>query len=337
VTPLYDVSLEVTRWLQANYPQLESLMAVISALGRFEFYLAVVPLLYWCMHKQLGKELAYVLALTNMLNAMFKHFLRAPRPYWLEPELGLATETTYGIPSGHMQTVTVFYLFLAVWVRRTSVWLAALLAIFLMGLSRVYLGMHFIHDTVASLLLGLLILTGYFLWRHYFRESFSNRIMGQRLLGVVLVPLVLLLLYAGVMFALGAPDRSVPWSQQIPAVEWASMEETSTAVGILLGLGIGFILEATRVHFAVVGSWRQRALRYLAGMLVTVAIWRGLGSLFPDDPLWLALPLRVFRYWLAGMWVAYYAPLAFVRTGLAQTSPEPDVKLTVADGRFMRG
>jgi hypothetical protein len=95
---------------------------------------------------------------------------------------------------------------------------------------------------------------------------------------------------------------------------------------------MGLVLEATRVHFVVDGSTRRRALRYLVGIAVTVLIWRGLGAVFPTDPLWLALPLRLFRYWLAGMWVAYYGPHAFVRLNLADASPEPEVQLTIANG-----
>ena len=103
-----------------------------------------------------------------------------------------------------------------------------------------------------------------------------------------------------------------------------------------LGLGVGFILEATRVHFTVEGPIWQRILRYVVGIIVTVIIWRGLALVFPEDPLWLGLPLRLFRYWLAGMWVAYYAPIVFIRLRLAQASPAPDVSLSISSGGIMR-
>lgn len=332
---LFELGLELSRWLQTQYPQLAPLMAVVSLLGRFEFYLALLPLIYWSVNKHFGKEVAYLLALSNILNLMAKHLLRQPRPYWLDAELGLDTELSYGIPSGHVQSLTILLLLVAARARRRWVWTVTGVAIFLMALSRVYLGVHFPQDAIAGFLLALAILLGYVLWRENLHQQFANRLLGQRLLGAFLLPVVLALLYAGFLLLLGVPNAPASWVDHVPEAERASLETVVQATGILLGLGLGFILEASRVHFIVAGSILKRSLRYLLGIAVTVAIWRGLGAVFPDEPLWLGLPLRLFRYWLAGFWVAYYAPLVFLRLRLAEASPEPDVKLTVSDGGIM--
>lgn len=335
--PLYDFGLQATRWLQTTYPQLTAFLSLISELGRFEFYLAIIPLVYWCINKSFGKQLAYLLAVSNLLIAAFKHLLHTPRPDWLDPSLGLGAETSYGVPSGHTQSATVAYLFLAYWLRRGWAWLLAFLMIFLMGLSRIYLGVHFPHDVLAGLLLGLLLLSAYLVWLDSFQEPFGNRILGQRLLAAVLLPLAIVALYTVLRLLLGSPSDDVSWSASIPGAERVSLEEVASAFGVLLGMGVGFILEATRVHFLVDGSLGRRALRYLLGIFISLAIWRGLALIFPEDPLWLALPLRVLRYWLLGIWAAYYAPLFFVRLHLAEASPEPEVKLTVSEGGIMRG
>ena len=334
--PLYDLGLEATRWLQSNYPQLAAILSIVSDLGRFEFYLAIIPLIYWSIDKHFGKRVAYLLAVTNVLNAIVKHAMRMPRPYWLEPEVGLAEESSYGFPSGHTQIATPFYLYLAYEVQKRWMWLLALFIVFLMGLSRIYLGVHFVHGVIAGLLLGLIVLAGHLLWLHYFAESFRNRILGQRLLAVLLVPIVAAILYGLILLLIGEANEEVSWSIFVEGAERTSLEDATSAVGILLGLGIGFILEASRIYFVVDGTRARRTLRYVLGMIVTLAIWRGLGDVFPEDPLWLALPLRLFRYWLAGMWVAYYGPLVFVRTGLAEASPEPEVQLTISDGSIMK-
>lgn len=334
---LYDLGLEATRWLQRNYPQLAQFLSVVSDLGRFEFYLAVIPLIYWSVHKHVGKQVAYLLAVTNVASAILKHALRMPRPYWLDPEVGLSEEPSYGIPSAHTQIATPFYLYLAVQVRRRWMWLLALFIIFLMGVSRVYLGVHFVHGAIAGVLLGLLLLAGHLLWLHYFAASFRNRILGQRLLVAVAVSIAAAILYGAILLLIGEASEEVAWSIFVEGAERTSLEETTAALGILLGLGIGFILEASRVAFLVEAAPVRRVLRYVLGMIVTLAIWRGLGDVFPEDPLWLALPLRLFRYWLAGIWVAYYAPLVFVRTRLADAAPEPEVQLTVSDESILKG
>jgi membrane-associated phospholipid phosphatase len=334
---LVETSLEVIHWLQTNYPQLETALAFVSQLGRFEFYLALVPLLYWCIDKRFGKHVAYLLALSNIVNAMLKHALQLPRPYWLDSSVGLAKDPQYGWPSNHTQTAAAIYLFVAYWARRTWVWLLALAFILLMVLSRIYLGLHFLHDAVGGVLLGLLVLGCYLLWLRYYQDTFRNRILGQRLLFSLLVPLTFTVVYFFLRLLLDAPDADVAWADFISAAERTSIEDVTSGLGILFSLGVGFILEASRIHFLVDGSVLRRAARYLLGIAVTLLIWRGLALLLPDEPLWLALPLRFLRYWLAGMWVAYYAPAVFIRLRLAHASPEPEITLTISDGNIMRG
>ena len=334
---LYDTSLEAIRWLQANYPQLEAALAFISQLGRFEVFLAVIPLIYWTIDKRLGKHLAYLLALSNVVNAVVKHALRLPRPFWLDGDVGLDEEVQYGLPSNHVQTAAALYPFVAYWVRRTWAWVVAVVGILLMALSRLFLGVHFLQDVAAGALIGLLLLAGYLIWLRYFQEPFRNRILGQRLLFIILLPLFFTVVYLFVRLLIGAPDGDVAWAGHLPAAERQSVEDVTTGLAILFSLGIGFIMEASRIHFVVDGSLLRRVARYLLGIAVTLLLWRGLALIFPDEPLWLAVPLRFLRYFLAGIWVTYYAPAAFIRLRLADASPEPEVTLTISDGNIMRG
>jgi membrane-associated phospholipid phosphatase len=326
--PLLEVSLELSRWLQATYPQIELFMQFISDLGRFPFYLGVMTLLYWCLNKQMGMALAYALILSDTLNGVFKHLVRGTRPYWLDPTLAFSTEESYGIPSGHTQTAALFYIFLAAWLRRWWMWAFALTMVLLMVVSRIYLGVHFIHDAVAGVLLGLLILAGYFLWQRYGSARFRNRILGQRLLLVLTVPVLIAAIYGLGLWVIGAPDMSVAWAGHITNAEREGWEAGVANLALLLGVGVGLILEVSRVRFMVEGPIWQRFLRYVAGIFVAILIWFGLGQVFPRDPLWVALPLRFVRYLLLGLWAAYYAPMAFVAFGLAKARPEPEVGLT---------
>ncbi|MCA9936575.1 MAG: phosphatase PAP2 family protein [Ardenticatenaceae bacterium] len=326
--PLFDLGLQATRWLQATYPQLEGFFRFISTLGLEEFYLAIVPLIYWSIDKRLGRNLAYVFLFTNSWNVLFKHALRGPRPFWFDSSLELWPEDSYGIPSGHAQMATAVYLFIAGWLRKGWVWFVAVLGVILMGVSRVYLGAHFIHDVVAGILISLIILIGYIIWQQRFAMPFGKRILGYRLMIAILVPIGLALLYVVIRLLIGAPDESVQWAAYIPVAELAGLEGMATAVGSLLGAGIGLTLENGRVRFKTQGSLWQRLLRFLLGIIVTLALWRGLSLIFPADPLWLGIPLRIFRYAITLLWVAYYAPMLFVRLRLAEAEPAPQITMT---------
>lgn len=326
---LRDFSLEVTRWLQENYPQLESFFLIISGIGRFEFYLAVITLIYWCIEKTLGRSLAYILSFSFLINGILKHAVRDPRPFWLDSTLGLTTERSYGVPSGHAQAATVFYGFLAFWFRRAWVWILAILMILLMVLSRVYLGVHDIEDVLAGIFIGILILIGYYLWRRYMADRFANRILGQRLMIAVLVPIVLAMIYVVVLVIIGQPNEDVAWAEYIEFAEKASFDELAAEFGILLGFGVGFVLEVSRVRFMIQGPFWKRLIRYLLGLAGTVILWFGLDTIFPKEPLALAFPLRFLQAFLMAIWIAFYAPWVFVKVRLADARSEPEVTITI--------
>jgi hypothetical protein len=198
-----------------------------------------------------------------------------------------------------------------------------------MAVSRVYLGVHDIDDVVGGITLGILVLLAYAVWRRYLVARFNNRILGQRLLIAVSVPLILALLYGVGLLLLDPPDTPPQFDSLVDAAERRSWEDSATSFGVLLGLGIGFVMESSRVRFMVDGSIGRRALRYLLGIVVALILWQGLGAIFPDEPLGLAVPLRFLRYLVVALWVAYYGPLAFVRFKLAEAKPEPEVSLTI--------
>jgi hypothetical protein len=233
------------------------------------------------------------------------------------------------VPSGHTEAATVFYSMLAYWFKRGWVTFLALFMIVAMGVSRVYLGVHFVHDVVAGLLVGWLALAVYFLWQRYQAKQFAKRILGQRLLLAFLVPFGLGLVYALVRLLIGEADTAVSWASFIPVAELDGLESVATAVGALLGLGIGINLESSRVRFQAGGAAWKRAVRYVIGMVVTLGLWMGLKLIFPADPLWLAIILRIIRYMLTLLWVGYYGPMLFVRLRLAEADPDPGIQMTL--------
>ncbi|MCO5182980.1 MAG: phosphatase PAP2 family protein [Anaerolineae bacterium] len=337
--PFYEFGLNATQWLQTNYPGMEPVMQVFVYFGRFEFYLLLLPLIYWCIDKRRGAHLTYLIIFSLALNAFAKQLFHEPRPYWLDTSIGLSDEPSFGFISGHAQLSTVLVYFLAAWIRRKWAWIVATIWVILMALSRVYLGVHFVHDVVAGILLGALTLGGYAILMRYFADRFRNRLMGQRLMVLALAPLLFAILYVVMVLIQGDLNTSVPWADFLELGRQAADRDMVISIALLIAIGIGFTLEPVRVCFMVDGPIWIRVIRYIVGMMAAVIVAYGADALIelvtPENALWLRRSLQAVQFFIAGLLLSYWAPILFTRLRLAHSSNEPETPFTVK-GAFVK-
>jgi hypothetical protein len=72
----------------------------VTMFGSEEFYMMVMPSLYWCFNSVLGLRVAIMLLLTNGMNCIFKLAFHSPRPFWIDLRVHpMTSETAFGIPS----------------------------------------------------------------------------------------------------------------------------------------------------------------------------------------------------------------------------------------------
>jgi membrane-associated phospholipid phosphatase len=95
-----------------------------------------------------------------LLNVLLKYSFQRTRPFFTDP---LVTLPTYSFPSGHTAGATLFYGVLASylvvvhrgWGVRAAVAAGACMMVALVGLSRIYLGAHFLSDVLAAMAEGV--------------------------------------------------------------------------------------------------------------------------------------------------------------------------------------
>jgi membrane-associated phospholipid phosphatase len=283
-------------------PFLTVIFRVATFLNEEEFYLLLIPLIYWVIHKPFGRQVTYLIFLSNLINVFAKNIFRLPRPP-TPPVIRLVEASGYGMPSNHTMTPTVLWGYIAWRWHSLGRWVTPLagLIVFLVAFSRIYLGVHFPADVIGGFILGLIVLS---LWLKFgSRFTVWLKRVGDRpvLTAAILVPLLVFFLFPGDNIGYPAKD-------------------TATLSGILLGANVGFFYEARRVRFAVSGSWQQRLLRYLFGLVFVAVFWFGLRLFFDliEVGYFVEMVLRFFRYAIAACALTWWAPAAFIRLRLAE-------------------
>ncbi len=331
---IIEPGLAVVEWLQINFSGTVGLMRVISSLGEFDFYLLLVLFFYWCVQKSRAKHLIYVLAVGSVSINIFKHFFQAGRPFWYDQNLLIGETSGYGIPSGHAASAAIAFIYLAGWAKKGWIWFLAFLWIILMGISRMMLGHHFPHDVLAGYLLAAVILAVYWVWLRNMYPAFRERILGQRFWLAILFPLAFAGLFAVLTWLRPLPDIAASMRELAAAAELVSLEDVTASLALLLGLGIGFVLEGRDVRFTADGEWWRRGLRYILGVAVTLGFLYGLRALFASlvpagDAGWVFFTLRFIRYFIVAMVAVYFMPMFFAVTGLADAEPRPGINTSL--------
>lgn len=308
--------------IQALGGWLELPMRFFTFLGSEDFFFLVLPLVYWSIDAALGLRVAFVLVASNSLNAIFKLIFASPRPYWVSREvIPLSVETSFGVPSGHAQNAMALWGIMAYGMRKRWAWIVAITLTLLIGLSRLYLGMHFVGDVLAGWLIGgILLFAMIALWDRV-GLWLSDRSLAQQLLTAFIVSLILVGLGAWHVTRLGGFVISQEWTDNAlragAAPDPISMEGFLTSAGSLFGIAAGAAWIASRGGFEASGPLEKRAFRYVIGLIGILILWMGLGEIFPRDANLTSYILRYFRYMLVGFWVTGGAPWLFFHFKLA--------------------
>src|SRR4030065_955480 len=157
---LLNSGLQIIIWFQNLGTWLTPIMKLFTFLGNQEFYLLSAPAILWCIDSTLGLRLSLFLMVNGMLNAALKVAFHGPRPYWYTNNIKVISniEESFGVPSGHAQNSVVVWGTLADRIRQRWVWVIAIMVMFLIGVSRIYLAVHFPHDVILGWVFGALTL-----------------------------------------------------------------------------------------------------------------------------------------------------------------------------------
>ncbi|MFH1242035.1 MAG: phosphatase PAP2 family protein [Pseudomonadota bacterium] len=281
-------------WFQEFSPTLDLPFKVLTTMGGKEFFMLLLPLVYWCVDRRIGMRLIVLFLLSGYINLVAKALADQPRPFQFDHQV----EQLYrawggGFPSGHTQNSIVVWGYLALEFRRTWLWIVSGLLMVFIPLSRIYLGVHFPTDLLGGYVLGLAILLLSRRFEPAVGDWLGKKGLGRQIGAALIVPAFLFLIQPG------TGEYGIP------------------ACATLLGIGLGFALEGTYAGFDPGGIWWVRVLRFMVGGGGIFFIWHGLKVTFSGlepEPLF-----QFVRYSMVGLWAGFGAPWVFVRLDLAGT------------------
>ena len=166
---------ELVRKLESQF--FDNYFVFVTRLGN-TLSIGVVVMLFMLLFRNKNSIVLGLLAMNSAFsNTLIKHIIRRERPIGLK----LVEQGGYSFPSGHtMIAVAVYgYLLYLVFTKITNKYLKYGLSILLsiliisIGISRVYVGVHFMSDVVAGFILSIIqvVLLIDFTNKHYIRGN----------------------------------------------------------------------------------------------------------------------------------------------------------------------
>lgn len=293
---ILEWGVDVVRAIQTiASPGLTVAMKILTQLGSEYFYMIFLPILFWCVDARFGVRFGLVFLFSSFVNAWTKVLFAQPRPFHLDPSVGLSHETSYGLPSGHAQGTSTFWGLLAPRIRHPWGLVLAIALPLLVSFTRLYLGVHFPTDIFLGLALGW----GFALASLLFGERVAKAVAGWNARLRIIVA-------AGLALGMNA----------------LNMQDTSLS-GVFLGTAIGASFLFERLRFdAGSGTLAKKAARMVVGLAGVALIYFGVKLAAPKAGQDLYALFRFLRYGLVGAWVSFGAPWLFLRLGLAGSLPK---------------
>ena len=321
------VTLPMQRLSWCNLPA-KALGASVSG----EALLPLFACLYWCLDQHKCFAGIWLVPLSEIANGCVKWLTLRGRPAWVDPRVRLHSwSSEFSFPSSHSQlsAAVMTWLVLASHpseaATTTPAFPSAIYAI-LVAASRVHEGLHFPSDVMSGSFAGFISAAVYARILFPLLPSFDGWPSISRLCALT-VPggMAALAMNAAYAVADRSRNRDPPvWQRNACKGKYAGRGLDPRGIpygnymgmlGVLTGLAVGGALK----HFFPLpypSSLRTSFLRVLIGNAGLLALFEGIATITPREPLAVYAALRFLKYWLVPVYILLLAPPLFLRLGI---------------------
>ncbi|HHX78125.1 MAG TPA: phosphatase PAP2 family protein [Acholeplasmataceae bacterium] len=280
-----NFELDIIRFFRdISIPFIDNLMQIVTFLGEQYVLILVLASIYFVFSKEAGEKIAYTIFTSLGVNNILKGLIKINRPFVTDPTIDavrVETATGYSFPSGHSQNATVTFSSIAYHFKKRWLWITASILIFLVGISRVVLGVHYPSDVIVGISLGL----GCTLLCSMLYDKYKGNLLSKSLLfGITLLAFVpfLALFYS--------PNQA----------DMLIYKDFYTAFALFLGFIPAVIIENKFVNFNCYNPLKTRLLRLAIGLIIILGTYLGLKMVFPDNNIFFDM-LRYFLVIFIGL------------------------------------
>ena len=283
-----------------RFPLLDQFMLLITKLGEETAFLVIGLVVFWCVSKRLGYYVMSVGFVGTIASQAMKIACRVPRPWVKDPNFTILEQAReaaagYSFPSGHTQTAVGTFGAIARSSRNKAViWVCIALAT-LVGLSRMYIGVHTPADVIVGAAISLVAIFG--LYPLMLGKADRTQWVLLGLTGISAVYLAVMEL------------ASFPVDIDSHNLE-SAMKNAYTLIGATAGLAMIYPLEKRFVRFEEKAVWYAQLLKILLGLGLVLAVKEGLRK--PLEAIFSGhLAARSVRYFLIVVVAGLLWPMTF--------------------------
>lgn len=149
-------------------------------------------MMFWLGSRKIGYRAGLFTEISGITGGYTKYLVCEPRPFYVSDAFApLKVSTGFGMPSGNAQGIATLMMTIALYARRFWLWILAAFLILLVGLARVYFGVHSPSQVLVGWVTGIAIALLLFKIADPFISWFGARSLGFQIGFNLIVALVL--------------------------------------------------------------------------------------------------------------------------------------------------
>jgi membrane-associated phospholipid phosphatase len=281
---------EITNILRDTLPGWGPFFSIITELGSETFYVALILIGFWTFKKKESIITAYVLLVSYTMNYWLKLSIANDRPPENYRYNGIEA-SNYSTPSGHSQNSATLFGWFTAKIKTWWMLLISVVLVFLIGISRIYLGVHYLEDVLLGWAIGILTVV-FLVIAEKPLSNFFSQVRDDYLY-------LLLFLFGFLSTVVSTLFLPLPPGDNFGAHG-----------GLIMGLAIALPLEKRYVNFNVKAPEEQKwriILRLILGLLLIFGLMSILSLFLLTTNAW----LRAIRYMLIVIVGVFIWPILF--------------------------